>query len=203
MFAGDSGLFRSTDSGQTWTLYSLKNRIVNALATYKNYLFAGTDTGVFISSDSGMHWRYVSDSMGAQQGYHPNVKLLAVLDTLLFASVDAGINHFNQLDYGYITDRPISEMTDTTQASVVQTVPSGDSIEIYPNPAAGIVTILSGGTSILGVSVLNLLGEAVLDLPNLRESDIKLDISKLASGTYFFQINTDGGCITRRVVVMH
>jgi hypothetical protein len=83
---------------------------------------------------------------------------------------------------------------------VVQTISSSDSIEVYPNPAAGIVTILSGGTSILGVSILNVLGEAVLDIPNLRESDITLDISKLPSGTYFLRIQTSNGSVLRKVV---
>jgi len=203
LFAGGSGIFHSTDSGLDWTQFSLANRTVNALASYKTYLFAGTDTGVFISFDSGVSWRNVSNNMGAQPNYHPNVKLLCVLDTFLFASVDAGTNS-TQLEHGYVTDRPISEMTDTTK-SVVETVsqPPADSIEVFPNPATGLITIRSGSIPIEQVSVINLLGVYVLDLPNLREPEITLDISKLPSGSYFLQIETVGKSTLRRVSVIH
>ncbi len=202
IFAGGNGIYLSTDSGQTWAQTGLARRTVNALAVYKRYLFAGTDSGIFISSDSGLNWRDVSDNMGAQSSwaktYYPNVKLLAVLDTIIFASVDAGINHYNRLDYGYITNRPISEMT--SPASVVQAMPAGDTIAIYPNPASGMVSIRSGGTSILGVRVLNVLGEKVLDVSARRESDVMLDLSKLPSGTYFIEIQTTNGFVLRKVV---
>jgi type IX secretion system substrate protein len=205
IFAGGVGVFRSTDSGGTWSQHTLTNRTVNALVSYGKYLFAGTDTGVFVSSDLGMTWRDVSDSMGGGSVSgtlgHPDVTLLAVLDTQLFAAVNTGTNGFE--NFGYVAARPIVEMIDSSKSAVVATARSGDSIQVYPNPATGLVTILAGGTSIYGVSVLNVLGDVVLDLPNLRESEITLDISKIPSGTYILQINTEGGSITRRVVIMH
>jgi hypothetical protein len=98
--------------------------------------------------------------------------------------------------------RSIPEMTKDTTASVVQIQPD-DSLSIYPNPASEVVTIISGGTSIQGVSVLNVLGENVLNMPNLRESDITLDVSELPSGTYFVHIETANGSVLRKVVIQH
>jgi len=75
-----------------------------------------------------------------------------------------------------------------------------DTIAIYPNPASGAVTIFAGGTSIYGVRVRNVLGEQVLDMPSLHESNITLDLSKLPSGTYFLQIETEIGVALRKVI---
>jgi Secretion system C-terminal sorting domain len=202
IFAGGAGVFRSVDSGQHWTQISLANRTVNALAASRGYLFAGTDTGVFVSSDSGKNWRDVSEGMGSGMLSAPDVTLLAVLDTTLFADVFCGVGSPSTVIFGYVAQRPISEMTNPdSTASVGQQTQLMDSIEVYPNPANGIVTILSGGTSILGVSVLNVLGEDVLDLPMSGESEITLDISKFASGTYFLRIETTNGIVLRKVVI--
>jgi photosystem II stability/assembly factor-like uncharacterized protein len=196
IFAGGLGIFRSTDSGANWTQFALAKDSVYALASHGKYLFAGTDSGVFVSSDSGI-WKNVSDNMGAQPGYYPKVRLLAVLDTQLFAFVDAGYQ--DPLEFGYVTARPFSEMEGTSAVRAASPQPS-DTIELYPNPATGLVTILAGGTNILGVSVLNVLGEDMLDMPNVRESDITLDLSKLPSGTYFVQIQTGNGSVLRKVI---
>jgi hypothetical protein len=202
-FSGGAGIFRSMDYGLNWTQISLGSRNVISLITYKTYLFAGTDTGIFISSDSGVSWRNVSDNMGAQSGYHPRVTNLAIIDTMLYAAVDAGRNSGADFPYGYVAVRPISEMTDTAQSMVVQTGPSSDTLSIYPNPATGTVTIISGGTSIYGITVLDILGEDVLDIPKVNEAELSIDISKLQSGTYFFQIQTSNGSVLRKVVIQH
>jgi hypothetical protein len=195
-FGANGPIIKSTDSGSHWTEITIPRRNVSLLVSDSTFLFAGTDSGVYVSLDSGSSWREVNEGLPGKNG-NPQVTALCVFDTLLVAGVDVGAG------YGYASARPIKEMVDTTQSGV-QSVsePTEDSIEIFPNPAAGIVTILSGGTSISGVSVLNVLGENVLALPNLRQSDISLDISKLRSGTYFFLINTGDGSVTRRVVVI-
>jgi hypothetical protein len=202
-------LAESTDSGTQWSMVSVDSagvpETVNCVATDENNLFVGTPTGVLVSIDTGKDWIAKNDSIAGFYRF-PNatptvdVMQISVFDTLLFADVLYTPEPGASSSY-YLIDCPISELTKTdSPASVVQALPSGDTIEVYPNPAAGIVTILSGGTSILGVSVLNVLGEAVLNLPNLRESDISLDISKIPSGTYFLRIETANGIILRKIV---
>ncbi len=182
------------DSGTQWGPVAVDSggtvpETVNVLVSDGKNLFAGTTKGVYFSMDTGKHW------LAGNQGLtYLNVDALGVFDTLLFVNTPASGGAY------YTAMRSIPEMTDTTPASVVQSSQPGDTIESYPNPATGMVTIMAGGTSILAITVLNVLGENVLSLPNLRESDISLDISKLPSGTYFLQIKTTSGTVIRKIV---
>ncbi|HEY3874230.1 MAG TPA: T9SS type A sorting domain-containing protein [Candidatus Kapabacteria bacterium] len=190
MFAGGTGLFRSTDSGQNWEPFALATRTVHSLASSGTYLFAGTDSGVYVTFDKGVTWQNVSDNMAAQSGHYPSVTFLSVLDTMLFAVVDAGAS-LGVPSNGYVTARPISEMTQGTTASVVK-APTSDSIEIYPNPAMGTVTI-QNGLPILSIAVTNLLGREVISIPKLNQTTVMLDLSKEPAGTYFISVQTSKG----------
>jgi photosystem II stability/assembly factor-like uncharacterized protein len=191
-FAASSAMVKSTDSGTTWTSVTLPpRRSVTALAAKGSYLFMGTDSGVFVSLDSGASWRSENDGLYT----YLDINAMIVFDTDLFVGAYAGGQNWNTYW------RPISEMTQDSTASVVQTLHSSDTLSIYPNPASGVVTILSGNTSILGVSVLDVLGKSVLHMPNIHNSEIMLDISKLASGTYFLQIQTSNGTQLRKIAI--
>ncbi len=191
---GGGNVIESTDSGSHWTPVAVDSggsvpETVNVLVSDGKNLFAGTTKGVYFSMDTGKHW------LAGNQGLtYLNVDALGVFDTLLFVNTPASGGAY------YTAMRSIPEMTDTSQAGVVQQLPPGDTIEIYPNPATGMVTIMAGGTSILAITVLNVLGENVLALPNLHESEISLDLSKLPSGTYFLQIQSTGGTVIRKIV---
>jgi hypothetical protein len=101
----------------------------------------------------------------------------------------------------YLFDRTISDLVKPdSPSSVVQLPQPEDTIEIYPNPTMSQLSIRTGGTSILGVQVLNVLGVDVLDVPNEHASNLTLDLSKLLSGTYFLQIQTAEGLILRKVI---
>ncbi len=209
---GNGVLLLSKDSGMTWDTVHVDSagmpEYVTTLATDGKNLFAGgvstsfeqgtnVGNGVYVSTDTGKHWRAVNDGLTTNM----NIEAMCVYDTFLYISTNN--NNFGATSgISYATYyRPIHEITDTTPSSVVQTLPPGDTIEIYPNPATGIVSVMAGGTSILAITVLNVLGENVLVLPNLRESDISLDLSKLPSGTYFLQIQSTRGTVIRKIVI--
>jgi hypothetical protein len=194
---GNGQLAKSTDSGSSWSMVAIDSAgvavTVNCLVSDGKNLFAGTNKGVLVSTDTGKNWRAENDGL-------PNHDIVTMgifdKDTLLFidAKVDAG--------HSYSYYRPIPEITDTTQAGVreVSILPN-DSLMIYPNPATGLVTILSGGTNILGVSVLNVLGsETGAGVRGAGSGKVNLDLSKLPSGTYFLQIETAKGTVMRKVV---
>jgi hypothetical protein len=121
----------------------------------------------------------VSDGLGS----YLKVGALCVFDSLLF--VNAQGDH----GYYYTAYRPIAEMV--PKSDVVQTLSPADTLEIYPNPTLGLITIRSG-MPISEVHVLNVLGEEVLDMPRANYSEISLDLSKLPSGTYYARLSTIG-----------
>src|SRR5689334_20221383 len=52
------GVFISTNNGQNWLQTSLNNKIINAVASKDNYIFAGTvQYGIFLSSNNGQTWQ--------------------------------------------------------------------------------------------------------------------------------------------------
>jgi len=210
--ANNGILIQSRDSGVTWDTIRVdsgsKPEYISSLATDGRNLFTGGvssiwdkgayfGNGLYVSTDTGQTWRAENDGLTTNL----NIEAMCVYDTFLYISTNNN-NYGATSGISYATYyRPIHEMTDSTKSGV-QSVsqPQADTLEVFPNPATGLVTIRSGSTSILGVSVLNLLGENVLDVPNTHQSDLTLDISKLASGTYFLQIQTANGNVLRKIV---
>ena len=198
----DGGIYRSKDGGNTWSpdVTGLTNGYISSIVTDGRYFFAGSGLGVagqsyccgggvYVSTDTGSSWDTVSTGLPWL-----SVSTLCVFDTLLVAGV---WTDDHQMSYTYV--RPISEMVNPKSAVREMPQPS-DTIAIYPNPASGAVTIFAGGTSIYGVRVRNVLGEDVMDIPNVRESELSIDLSKLPSGTYFLQIETEIGVALRKVI---
>ena len=82
-FAGtNSGVYRSTNNGETWLAAGLTNFSVYALAIKGDSLLAGVNGGLFITSDDGVTWSE-PDSATLCQTY---IEAFAVKDTCLFAA---------------------------------------------------------------------------------------------------------------------
>jgi Secretion system C-terminal sorting domain len=190
---GSGAVIESTDSGTHWSPISIPRRTITCLATSGKYLFAGTDSGVFLSFDLGASWRTEDSGLGG----FLKINALGVFDTFLFVGANSGAGN----NPWYTAFRPISEMLDTANSLVVAPVQPGDSLAIYPNPASGTVTILAGGTTLYGLSILDILGEDVLSVPRINDAELNLDVSKLSSGTYFFEIQTTEGIVIRKIVI--
>jgi len=187
----------STDSGGSWSPFVIDSAgmalHVNCIATDGKHLFAGARNGVYVSLDTGHHWYPKNEGFSAGL----DVYNICVFDTMVAVDLIFPPPQWP----GAVYVRPISQLLDTTKSGV-QSVsqPPADTLEVYPNPATGLITIHSGSAAIEQVSVINLLGVDVLDLPNLRQSNITLDISKLSSGTYFLRIETANGRVLRKVI---
>jgi photosystem II stability/assembly factor-like uncharacterized protein len=88
----DSGVFRSTSLGQSWTQAStdLTNERIRCLtidSTAPSIIYAGTDSGIFCSNDLGDSWKKTSDA--------PLVGSIAVdphSPTTVYAAGLAGVN---------------------------------------------------------------------------------------------------------------
>jgi len=83
----------------------------------------------------------------------------------------------------------------------LQTLPE---VEIYPNPAKETFLINQKSEFLIEqCRIINLRGMIVKNIPiyNFRIPD-QIDISRLHSGIYFIQMQTDQGLIIRRVIVL-
>ena len=64
--ACDSGIYKTTDTGTTWTQYGTANLIYRDVAidpAYPQRLFAASNAGVFASTDGGMTWGPISEGI--------------------------------------------------------------------------------------------------------------------------------------------
>ena len=73
--------------------------------------------------------------------------------------------------------------------------------QIIPNPASDIVTIVSP-YSLKHIEIYDLKGHRIHSIESDGHSS-ELSVSSLASGTYIVAIHSDGGMITRKLVVSH
>jgi hypothetical protein len=73
-------------------------------------------------------------------------------------------------------------------------------LRMSPNPTRGILTINEAPVSDLDVSVLNVLGETMVQLRNPHSSDFTLDLSKLAAGAYYVRFTSGNAVDTRKIV---
>jgi hypothetical protein len=79
---------------------------------------------------------------------------------------------------------PLSSVKDVIDAS---------SITLSPNPTTGLI-------SVKGLSVMNLLGETVMQLRNPQSPDFTIDLSKLVVGTYYIRLSSENSVVTKMVV---
>jgi hypothetical protein len=74
------------------------------------------------------------------------------------------------------------------------------SLTLTPNPTAGSVTIQNLPSGISGVTVLNILGESLQEHKNIRSTELTLDLSKFAPGTYYIRFESPNSVVTKMVV---
>jgi hypothetical protein len=211
LFAGTlGGVFRSTDSGTSWTAAStgLTNTEVISFAVSGANLFAGTYGGVFRSTNNGASWT------AADSGLTNLAYALAVSGTNLFAGTGGGVflstnnganwttvntgltntfvqslavrgtNLFAGTYLGGVWRRPLSQMITSVGRLSTDLLTHFSLGQNYPNPFNPATTISFSlpSTSFVSLKVFDALG---------REVGVLLS-EKLPAGTYSQQWNTEG-----------
>ncbi len=80
----------------------------------------------------------------------------------------------------------------------VEDINAYDGINVYPNPAHGILNITSAGAPVTGIELYNVTGALLRILNRLR--DMPIDIYDVAPGVYYARITTTLGTVVRKWV---
>jgi hypothetical protein len=193
----NDGLAVSTDNGDTWNIVNDTVKGIRSMISTDGNLFAATEqNGVIRSANGGKSWTQIYDS-GMNWCWD-----LAVFNSNLYVCGDA---------FG-IVRRPLSEIVtavDTTTTSVEKSNSKINDFELsqnYPNPFNPSTTIeyKVKKSGLVTVKIYNVLGVTVATLVNEKKSAGTYSVSwqptNIASGVYFYRLETESFSISRKFV---
>ncbi|MEL6811219.1 MAG: choice-of-anchor B family protein [Bacteroidota bacterium] len=78
-----------------------------------------------------------------------------------------------------------------------QNITLSKGLSVYPNPAIALITVDSANQNINTIAVIDVSGKVLISVGDLNVEKHNLDMSSLAEGIYFIQVN---GAATKRIV---
>jgi hypothetical protein len=190
------GVFRSTDRGATWTEVNtgLTTKAAYSLLAVEGVLFCGTyGGGVFMSSDQGSNWSSITGDLG-----YPYVISLGVSGPNLIAGTGGGGTYH----------RPLAPLV-TSDESGRHPVPGEFRLhQNYPNPfnPGTVISFELPGSSLTNLRVLDIHGRSVAVLVDGRRDagvhTVTFDATGLASGVYFYRLQTEQFTDTKRLMIL-
>lgn len=75
-------------------------------------------------------------------------------------------------------------------------------VKTYPNPASNVLNVTVGST-IRSISIVNTLGQSMVNENNVNADIYSLNVEKMPAGVYFITVTTDNGTGTERVSIVH
>jgi hypothetical protein len=186
------GVYVSTNSGTTWGTAAdgPLDGYVNALATDGTAIYAGTDFGVYCLPSSSGSWGPVNTGL--------TLKVTSCLVT--------GGTLFVGTAGGGAWKRALIELSVGPSSNEV---PAQFSLsQNYPNPFNPSTTIKFDlpKTSYVNLTVYDVLGREVFVLVNERRDagdyEVRFDGSNLASGVYFYRLQTESFVDTKKLLLL-
>jgi len=171
----------STDCGDTW--HSIYKKGGKQLATFHDPILNPTSVqaGIIVPKDS--NWRIEEINLAQYAGATEAV-----------------------LRFDYISDMGGSIYIDNLAFSTylgIKEIAEQPTFQIYPNPASDKVNIITGNENIMKVNVLDVSGKTVMNIPVETGvgATLSINTSALPKGLYLFQVYTDKGVNTSKVVL--
>ncbi len=100
-----------------------------------------------------------------------------------------------------VFDNFVARASATDTLGTTSNVLTSDSVSIYPNPAATVVTISSFDNALNNVEMTDMNGRVVKNINLNGVSNSEISIADLATGIYMMKINADNGTITKKLIV--
>lgn len=210
LFAGtNEGIFKSTDDGLTWTQMGLQGKQVSSIVAGNNRIFAATfNQGIYYSDDNGTNWTNLNFN---NNNPIPVYSLMMHNNELYIASqgvhkYDANLNYASTygLEDKYVCNLlvkdnflfagtnsdgvwqiPLASLT-----AIKETRPEENSIEIFPNPVKGILT-LKYQQNFSTIFIYDISGKEVY-AGNLQDKSTIIDVSNFPSGIYHITLKGNG-----------
>jgi len=198
-------VFKSTDAGETWiditgTLPDVPATAVAVDPLNSDHVYVGTDIGVFVSTNGGMNWMSFNDGL---------LEAVLVSDLKVSPSNRAlrAATHSNG-----VFERKLVFTTPTSIAQLEAGVPEQFELsQNYPNPfnpSTKIRFLIPNVGTRLAVSlqVYDVTGREVATLVNEQlkpgSYETTFDGRDLASGIYFYRIQTEGFVQTKKLILI-
>jgi hypothetical protein len=179
-----SGLYRSTNSGMSWTLARSGSTQALAIAPEDSrVVYAGTSSGVFVTTDAGATWQPFNTGLT-----NLNVLSLALMPGALFAGT-AGSSVF--------VTTPLTGLAQNPGPG------SASKLDVSPNPCRGDVVVrLPPGTLASSNPILRVFDSSgrLVRSAGIRHSS--LVIPGLTEGAYVLRLTAGGGTTAVRLVVV-
>ena len=191
-----TGIFKSTDNGLTWATASngLTSLAVRAIISHGSNLFAGTNGGgVQLSTNGGNTWAEINTGLSQL-----SILSLAVNANTLYAGALIG----------GVWTRPLSEIIVAVDEQSLSAPLTLRLEQNYPNPFNPMTTIIyhTAAPGHVRLEVYNEQGGRVATLVDKELSagaySARWDASAVASGVYFYRLESGTGSATRRLTIL-
>jgi len=195
--ATDSGVFRSTDDGNSWVnvnneLWNFENGFLLTTDSHDN-IFAGTlGDGIFKSTNNGDDWIQINDGLVN----HFVFSMESSPDNYLFAGTFGNGIYRRHITTGIFN----ANQTGSVTSFILE--------HNFPNPFNPSTTIkFSLPSSVYAtLKIYNALGEEVVMLLDKELTagtyEVEWNASNLPSGVYFYQLKTNGYDETKKMILM-
>lgn len=190
VFVGDS-VFNWKETALTsiahTALIGLNGNRIQAMATYKGYVFASHKGGLLATSDKGTTWIAGGNQFNLPS--YTNVTKIDFVTTRVFVTSE----------YNALYSNALSELPPTGIEEVKNSI---GYFSIYPNPSNGIIHLNFNNIqgSVKQIIVYDVLGKKMKEVSTNGQLNETLDM-QLAGGVYFIQVFTNTGSATQKITV--
>ena len=141
----------------------------------------------------------------------------------IFKTIDNGLNWYHQFNDTSLN--PIAGCAPTLQIAfllasydssrkwkILKTIDGGGAalsvilkqigynLSLSPNPTTGILSIRNATENLTGISILNVLGEKVMEIAAPHSADFTIDLSKLPAGMHYARITLPNEVVMRKII---